>query len=318
MRDFVVITIVLAMLVGVGVPVAPVAAEVKTWVWVAPDPPSWHRRGNWSPPGRPRAGDRAIIANNTRCEIDNTRDAECRRIKINGSGSIVELLSGAVLTLGDGNARTSKILDWGRLELGNATLKINGDHTIIGDFGEIELQSAGARIVETEGEGEHVLTLEGIVCPTREAPVCPLVLHGTGDIEVTLVNTAYVKADRQSSYLNLTTNDKSGDGYWIAEEGGILALKAIMVTGAATWQAVDRDYGGKILLSAYASVMGTGKVYVTGEGVGLEVQSLGTFCTTGNLEFKSVPTESGSTTPAITVEGGGGAGFGVKSCWSFP
>ncbi len=318
MRDFVVITIVLTVLVGVPLaPVTPVFAE--DIIWVGNDGDSWHDRRKWNPRQVPTANDRAIIKNNTRCVIQYTPEAKCQRIRIKGSGSIVELLSGANLILGDGGTRTSKILDKGRLELGSATLKINGDHTIIGDFGEIELQSVGARIVENDAQANDVLTLEGTACPTREVPACPLQLRGAGRIEVTLVNNAYVIADHKDSDLNLVTNDKSGDGSWIVENGGNLVLKGIMVTGGATWQATDRYYGGTIVIAHWEpSVFSWGNVYITGEGVGLWVQGGGQFCTSGNLEFKSVSTIGDPTTPQIKVAAGASAGFGVKSCFTFP
>ena len=313
MRVLVVVTIVLTMLTGVAVTPA-AAADI---VWIGTDGNKWQDDTKWQGGVEPGANDRAIINNGTRCEIDNTADAVCETIEIDNS-STVRMLSSSVLTLGeDGQEHTSYIEDGGKLEIGyggSATLEISGEHEIVGDVGTVVLLNAGSQIVE-ESDEDDVLTIEHSCGDTMDI-TCSLVLKGRGEIEVTLVNNSYVVAQTDDAHLELTTRDKSGDGFWIAENNGTLYVNCD-ITGAATWMSVDKNDGGQILISGSGCVNSTGDVYISGAGVGLSLGAQSRFCTTGNLEFKSSQVGEGSTTTGIDVGSSNAVAiFGVSECYA--
>ena len=313
MRVLVVVTIVLTMLTGVAVTPA-AAADI---VWIGTDGNKLQDDTKWQGGVEPGANDRAIINNGTRCEIDNTADAVCETIEIDNS-STVRMLSSSVLTLGeDGQEHTSYIEDGGKLEIGyggSATLEISGEHEIVGDVGTVVLLNAGSQIVE-ESDEDDVLTIEHSCGDTMDI-TCSLVLKGRGEIEVTLVNNSYVVAQTDNAHLELTTRDKSGDGFWIAENNGTLYVNC-NITGAATWMSVDKNDGGQILISGSGCVNSTGDVYISGAGVGLSLGAQSRFCTTGNLEFKSSQVGEGSTTTGIDVGSSNAVAiFGVSECYA--
>jgi len=313
MRIFAVILMAFVTLLLVAV--APVSAADITWE--GNDGGSWHVGENWDRNRPPQPGDRAIINNGTRCEIDNTADAVCETIEIDDS-STVRMLSSSVLTLGeDGQEHTSYIEDGGKLEIGYggpATLEISGEHEIVGDVGTVVLLNAGSQIVE-ESDEDDVLTIEHSCGDTMDI-TCSLVLKGRGEIEETLVNNSYVVAQTDDAHLELTTRDKSGDGFWIAENNGTLYVNC-NITGAATWMSVDKNDGGQILISGSGCVNSTGDVYISGAGVGLSLGAQSRFCTTGNLEFKSSQVGEGSTTTGIDVGSSNAVAiFGVSECYA--
>ena len=304
-------TIVTLLLVAV----TPVSGANITWI--GGDGDKWQNDEKWDLNRQPLSSDRAIINNGTRCEIDHNT-AVCQSIEIDNS-STVRMLSGSVLTLGDGYAQTSNMDYSAKLEIGyggSATLEISGGHKIKGSrWAIIDMLHVGSEIVEKYGE-DDVLTIEHSCGDTLEMP-CSVGLRGIGEIEVTLVNNAHVLAQTDGGTLYLSTRDKSGDdGVWLAGDNGRLYVNC-EITGAAAWSSGDNIDGGLFEISGSGCVNSTGDVLISGAGMGLKVNDGARFCTTGNLEFKSSETEGDPTETSIFVgEDNAVAIFGVSACYA--
>lgn len=249
----------------------------------------------------------------------NTSNAVCKTLTIEKDGSQKSTLTvkkGAVLTLGDGSARTSTIdgrltVGQDNVEDGEATLKIYGDHTIQGQGGDILLKDYETVVDEKDATGDKLtLKSSNTSCSGYpESRACTLMLHGEGHIEVETDNRAYVVSD--VFCLVLEENPKTGTsvGYWVAENGAELHAK-ILVTGACEWQLVDVDgdyTGGVISVQCPAGcVAGSGPVTILNGQLNCERP----FCTTGKLTFKSIAYSGGTTEPSISAEADAPATFG--------
>ena len=150
--------------------------------------------------------------------------------------------------------------------------------------------------------GAWTLTLQGV---DNSSPSTSLVLHGRFDVDVALVNNAYVVADHADTTdpinplggrIALNIAPISGNGYWIAESsvnGDGNLFFDVPVTGNATWRLVD-NAAAKIVVNAAMSHTG-----------GLEMirgtfEANADFITTGNLQMHS----DGGSAPIIKVADG--------------
>ena len=300
--------------------------------FIGEDGAEWSETENWSLAHLPTTSERAVIDNGHRCDIpEDYTTAVARRIKIANSGSELRMKKGSILTLGDGQERTSKIEKGGVLQIGNdvdngnATLEIYGDHTIVGDGTEQggKILLVRDSVIDDSGHEGDELTIEDdcdVSCDINHKPTanCSLTVTGQGSIEVKLYNDAFVVAD-DATCLTLAGHDKDSGccGFWIAQGKGVLAVQAV-VTGAGTWQVVDPNMFGKLEIGdgvcKAGCVLATGNVFLTGgyETVVLHVQSNGHFCTEGSLVYASDPELP--TQPYIEVDADVAAMFGVSAC----
>lgn len=198
------------------------------------------------------------------------------------------------------------------------TLQMNADHTIKGD-GDILLED-NAVIGDDNGGGE-ILTISPNTGCSPLARSCAIVLWSElgGEVRVGLVNDAYVVASRPVSHtedacenivptLQLTTNVKTGSGYWIAEEDGHLKT-TVEVKGDGTWVIEDWTVGcHKIIIDACCDEV-TGDVQLSeGEFI---VSANGYFCTTGDAYLDGSAPQRGAD---LVSYSGRTAAFGNVSC----
>ncbi len=331
--------------IGGAVPTAMAQAEsLKTWEGITGG--DWFTPGNWDG-GVPGENDVAVIDNGTIPYIgDNETDAECKRLDISTSGSGLLIETDGVLKLGKGNSQTSR-LDAGDnvLEV-DGVLKIDGEQTFEG-AGTIRLTASAATIAAAGSNDLLILTSECISSPISRN--CSITLAGVGKVEVAVDNKAFVVADYDSWGDRLRLQDEAkttsggAEAYWICENGGTLEVE-VSVTGSGHWWVRDvtcsndpcdrrgHACNGTIVVSGTdACVKGTGDV-VLEAGCGHETNGdlddhqlkvlNNHFCTTGRLEWRSVPfTLSGSTMskPAIQIEDYfRSASFGVSDLANCP
>ncbi len=257
--------------------------------------------------------------------------------------ALAELRESAVLTLGEESVQhTSTIVKGGVLQIGNfagnATLKISGDHTIIGNGPSTEGEGGtillvSYSVIDDNGHQDDELTIEGscnVTCDINDKPEesCSLTVTGEGTINVKLYNDAFVVVDNAETLtLDGSRKDSGCCGFWIARYKAVMEVYC-NVGGAATWVVDDPDapeHAGWFQIGDWfdnhACAGGTGNVILKGGGypgtsLALEVRSTGHFCTTGKLVWKSVPYgEQGlSTSPEIFVAEVAVAQFGISDC----
>lgn len=237
--------------------------------------------------GLPSANDNVVITADQHPYIPEAyQQAVCRTLtmEVSGSGrSTLTLQSDAHLTLGDGNARTSRVD--GDILIGDvlpvAQIRINGVHTITGRGGTIELTHK-ATIVPHNGSNDKLIITGDSSCtgyPSDRS--CGLMIWGNGTIAVPFDNRAFV-AGRDDSTLTLANYDVTGHGYWIAEGNG--GLKFLTdVTGACTWL-IDGISGGTFHIgdsNGVGCVAATGPVII--KNGAMIVNDGSRFCTHGKL-----------------------------------
>lgn len=256
--------------------------------------------------------------------------AYAKTLTINRSGSNVGTLTiqGATssLVLGDGTTQTSTID--GKLVVGthgegyNSTLTIHGNHTIQGAGGEILMEKV-AMIGEYTDCGSDSLTIKrsgGSPCdPYPDGLSCNVLLHGEGIIRVALDNRAFVRADYLG--LNLEHRFKTGtsEGWWIVESGGTLNINCVIAC-ACHWRMVHTQVeNGELVNEPKMHLSGFGHVGSSGPFEfrnGLVLIKDGSFCTTGDIVWKSTVVQGGSltTSPRFQVGNDVAASFGVNVC----
>ena len=119
---------------------------------------------------------------------------------------------------------------------------INDNHTIQGDGGQIlGVNSFPHQPIIKTASGKQ-LTIEPTGATNTRAN--SVLLIGVWDVQADLVNDAFVIAAPNQALgdneMNLTTNDKSGSGFWIAE-GDATMIVEVEVTGAGKWELTDND-----------------------------------------------------------------------------
>lgn len=195
-----------------------------------------------------------------------------------------------------------------QLNFPEAMLTPQADLTITGDGGAIvggSWYNLDESIYSPLINGSYTLTLECDPQGGGSLSEC-VVVRGHVDIAAPLVNNAYVIADNQHTgpgvskgNLRLSTNGKSGSGYWIASNNASWGTVGHMVvdvsvTGSGTWVLADHA-GAKITVNTALTGL-TGDVQVHKGTLNLNAN----FTTTGDLEFKSV----GGSTPQINAAEG--------------
>lgn len=286
----------------------------------------WSASDSWFPAGEPDFEDQVNIPATRTCAVVNA-GREADTIEINGALIVDENAgiaassidigpTGLIGTEGDVTISDDSTID-GTLEIRATTgrLLIGLDLTITGDGGEILLER-GSAIDDSAGTND--LTLAGS-CTGDPSRSCSLLVHGSGEIAVTLENNAYVVADNGNGdgscpgggdcALRLTENPKSGSGFWIAEDAssgtaGQLYVDA-EVTGSATWQLID-DEDAQIVIASCCAVSGDLEV---SHGT-FTVDDGAAFCTTGGLDFDS----SAGTSPRLVIDADQSFTVGAASC----
>ncbi|MCC7292196.1 MAG: hypothetical protein IT449_09075 [Phycisphaerales bacterium] len=317
------------------------ARDEYTWVgYTDEDGANWFEPSNWSPStdAPPGSDDSVIIpatlqTNHKMPVISSSSEAYAQKLTINRSGSNIGKLtvlgSTSVLILGDGSARTSTIN--GQLVLGDhgsgsaSTMKVNGDHTVIGAGGEILLVKQ-AIIDENTNNGSDKLTIKRsgqAACDDYpDGLACNVLLHGEGEVKVQLDNRGFVIADDEGLDLVLSDRTKTGtsDGWWIAESNARLVLQT-KVNSSCHWHLGETncDSQSTLFLDTGGCTAGFGPVTFT---AGIFEVTGGNFCTSGNIVWKSVYDSGASewTAPAFKVTSDKTAKFGsgAVSCTACP
>lgn len=300
------------------------------------DKSNWFNANNWDN-GVPTSGDNAIIPASVgqgreMPVIASSSPAYAQKLTIYRSGSDVGRLtvqgSTSVLILGDGSARTSTIN--GRLVLGDhgsgsaSTMKVNGDHTIIGAGGEIFLVKEAIIGENTDNESDKLTIKRSGQSACDDYPdglACNVLLHGEGEVKVQLDNRGYVVADEPGLDLILSDRTKTGtsEGWWIAEANGRLVLRT-KINSSCHWHLGETEVGSAstLLVDSGGCTAGFGPVTFT---AGVFQVDGGNFCTSGNIVWKSVYDSGASawTEPAFKVAAGktakfGGGGVSCSAC----
>jgi len=194
----------------------------------------WNNLNNWDPTGVPGNGDDALIPASKTCRIEDSPDAVCDFVTVYGT-LIIE--HRANLTI-DQDSTVDGLLS---IE-GDGRLNIDADLTITGDGGLIQGELGSNASIQGV-QSTDTLTIAGTTPGSRSTS---LVVQGTLNIAVELVNDAYVVAGEGDILLG--TNDKAGssNGWWIAEAnaGGTAAYQLkveVNVTGSANWLVQGRS-----------------------------------------------------------------------------
>lgn len=226
------------------------------------------------------------------------------------NGGTMTISSSGKLTLTNASSTRSRIN--GTLQIGAGTLYIDSNHTIRGDDnGDIHMTSYSALI---ESAPNATLTIDGVGATEATA----LTIHGYGEIKAKLMNKAFVVADEDEEYLNLTTYDKeaTSTGRWIARGGPEATLyvqASCVVTGAGTWLLIDEsdtsEIQGRIWVDPCLDDL-SGDVLITNG----ELCLLGNFCTTGDFTLRS--TGSPPSQPHVHAKKSAIAQFHVSSSGS--
>ncbi len=264
------------------------------------DEGDWGVAGNWTF-GVPDATKVACIPPGKSAMICLASAAKA--IVIESQGEVRSPDYGGTLTLGNPADLVDSRID-GRLRFDgdfDKSLEIASHVTIVGNGGDIlgNCMLTGSNnkpsTIKSTG-GAWTLTLQGVDNSTRGTS---LVLHGRFNIEVPLVNNAYVVADHAEppdgdGLIALNAGPNSGNGYWIAEDSangvGTLQINA-SVSGSGTW-IVQNDFRAEIRINAPCTAL-TGDVIVQKGKLTLNAD----FTSTGNLEFRSI----GGSAPTITL-----------------
>ncbi len=179
-------------------------------------------------------------------------------------------------------------------------LKIDGDLTIAGAEGLFHAGGhggGGGGIVSTQTNPLYTLTLQG---DDNSDPTTSLSLRGVLDVQVPVVNNAFVVGDFDGGEYAMTMHEEvSGNGHWMADaqfDGGgygRLVFKK-QITGSADFSVIgDRPEASIEIAAGAASTTLTGDVTIdTGTFIVND-----DFTTTGNLTMESV----GGLAPVIEV-----------------
>jgi len=276
--------------------------------YIGPSGGIWQLDTNWDLSHDPMSSEVACIPAGVTVVVDqqsSPTDVQAEAIVIYASAGSrlgkVTMESETTLTL-----YSNSTID-GTLEMNErCELRIAANLTITGDGGDILGLPPGsgpvAIIVAASGSPNAVLTLAGSNNSSRSTS---LTTHGQLDLRVRVANTAYVVAD--DATLLLSTNTKSGSGFWIAEtpggnDAGLLDV-SVEVQGPGKW-VLESNSSAKIQIHADCPSLSGDLELSNGS---FEVDGA-EFTTTGNIRFKSVG--STPTQPRMNLKNGGVAHFG--------
>ncbi|GIK16891.1 MAG: hypothetical protein BroJett003_18550 [Planctomycetota bacterium] len=250
--------------------------------------------------------------------IPENQDAACRTLTMQVSGatrSALNLEKESTLKLGDGSARTSFVhgdITVGSSNIPVAQIRIDGDHTITGIGGTINVRHKGQIVPET-GSGDTLIITGDTGCTGYpDSRDCSLTILGAGFVLVPLDNRAFV-VGTGGEKLSLDTYDMTGTstGHRVAEGDGGLEF-GNEVTGACKWEISSDALNSVIFIGSStlgdACVRGAGPT--TLESGYLTIQDGSSFCTTGKLTWRSVEGDP-ATSPQIVTSGTASATFGL-------
>lgn len=267
------------------------------------DDTTWNNDLNWTQL-RPDGVKRAAIQAGYAVVIDVST----------ASADSLEVDAGASLTIEDGGRLKLRHLStdpiWGDsvidgaldIQKGGELWITDNNHAIKSDGGTITGLTTGGTATPLIGRDSAESCNKELRIYSSVSAGSPrvdsLVVHGLLDIQVKLVNDAYVVADNGD--LKLSTCIKSGDdGFWVAENDDRLVVDSA-VSGDGEWQLLH-NASAVIQFNAACSGL-TGKFDIT---LGtLDVNASVT--TTGIVDFRSV----NQSHPRIDVAFGAGIGFG--------
>lgn len=259
----------------------------------------WTRGDNWELDHEPTSTEVACIPAGETAKLsqNSSGNGVCEALVISSGGTVIVDVPRTLTVHAD--SRIDGIIWF----TNTSKLIIADDITISGNGGVLDsAHPFGGNSIESVG-GAHTLTLQG---DDNDARSTSLVLRGAGDVDVSVVNNAYVVANWPTP-IAFNEGPISGNGFWICEErhdgagnsfGGNLVFNAA-VSGSAEWIIFDGP-DSKIQINVASTTL-TGDVTISA-GV-LDVNE--NFKTTGDLTLESV---SGSA-PSIEVAGGRTAEF---------
>lgn len=194
-----------------------------------------------------------------------------------------------------------------------AQIRIDGDHTLTGIGGTINVRHKGQIVPETGSADTLIMTGDTGCTGYPDSRDCSVTLFGAGFVLVPLDNRAFVVGTGGET-LSLDTYDMTGTstGHWVAEGNGGLEF-GNEVTGACKWEISSDAYNSFIRIGSStlgdACARGTGPA--TLESGFLTILDGSSFCTTGKLTWKSVEREPEATSPQIVTSGTASATFGL-------
>ncbi|MCG3126985.1 MAG: hypothetical protein CHACPFDD_01841 [Phycisphaerae bacterium] len=267
---------------------------------------SWDNTGNWSPNGKPGAGDEAIIPSGKTCRIEN-EDAAVKLMQIAGTLG----LEGYSLTLGDTDADSSLNL--------TGTIYFNKPSTEVPElliYNTITTTGSGtitARVVDSPGD-------EGVIgdadSPANSGLVVGngTILVGSLTILVDITNRGTIHVNHGSDTLVLggseapPTNAFVGDdGNLEVSGGGTVRINAMEVDGDGTWTVTGND-DSLLWLTDKFTIGDTGTFYVNVRAWRGTLDIDADFLTRGALHFGNLTLSQEAT---IKVASGKAAEFSV-------
>ncbi len=266
----------------------------------------WDNPLAWQPQAVPGVGDTVCVPDGREVAVHENADEACDWFFVESGGAIT-ISKDSTLTV-DADSVLNGLMTIAPYPGSYASLIISDDVTISGTGGgEVHLLGG---VIHTSGGEDNTLTLDG-GCDTEEE-TCSITLHGTGAVSCDIVNHAIVLANKQNAevpvFITMDGSDISGDGFWVAQNGGALAFDGTL-SGAGTLRlgntGVAQDSLGRIEINGGTDCF-AGKVDLANG----TFEASTSFGTSGNLYWHSEDHSGGPTMPIIHVAAGETAVFG--------